>query len=45
MMGGVMLKLMGRGVYVLLKSQAIALLQLIDLAIGSHRQVARLDVA
>jgi hypothetical protein len=44
-MGGVMLKLMGRGVYVLLKSQAIALLQLIDLAIGSHRQVARLDVA
>jgi hypothetical protein len=42
MMGGVILKLMGRGVYVLLKSQAIALLQLIDSAIGSRRQVARL---
>jgi hypothetical protein len=42
MMGGVILKLMGRGVYVLLKSQAIALLQLIDSAIGSRRQVVRL---
>jgi hypothetical protein len=45
MMGGVILKLMGRGVYVLLKSQAIALFQLIDSAIGSRRQVARLDAA
>jgi hypothetical protein len=45
MMGGVILKLMGRGVYVLLKSQAIALLQLIDSAIGSRRHVARLGAA
>jgi hypothetical protein len=45
MMGGVILKLIGRGVYVVLKSQAIALLQLIDSAIGSHRQVVRLDAA
>jgi hypothetical protein len=45
MMGGVILKLMGRGVYVVLKSQAIALLQLIDSAIGSRRQVVRLDAA
>jgi hypothetical protein len=45
MMGGVILKLMGRGVYVLLKSQAIALLQLIDSVIGPRRQVARLDAA
>jgi len=45
MMGGVILKLMGRGAYVVLKSQAIALLQLIDSAIGSRRQVARLNVA
>lgn len=45
MMGGVILKLMGRGVYVVLKSQAIALLQLIDSAIGSRRQVAQLDAA
>jgi hypothetical protein len=45
MMGGVILKLMGRGAYVLLKSQAIALLQLIDSAIGSRRQVVRLDAA
>jgi hypothetical protein len=43
MMGEVILKLIGRGVYVLLKSQAIALLQLIDSAIGSRRQVVRLD--
>jgi hypothetical protein len=42
MMGGVILKLIGRGVYVLLKSQAIALLQLIDSVIGPRRQVARL---
>jgi hypothetical protein len=45
MMGGVILKLIGRGVYVLLKSQAIALLQLIDSAIGLRRQVARLGAA
>jgi hypothetical protein len=45
MMGGVILKLMGRGVYVVLKSQAIALLQMIDSAIGSRRQVVRLDAA
>ena len=45
MMGGVILKLIGRGVYVLLKSQAIALLQLIDSVIGPRRQVARLGVA
>jgi hypothetical protein len=45
MMGGVILKLMGRGAYVVLKSQAIALLQLIDSAIGSRRQVVRLDAA
>jgi hypothetical protein len=43
MMGGVILKLIGRGVYVLLKSQAIALLQLIDSVIGTRRQVVRLD--
>jgi hypothetical protein len=42
MMGGVILKLMGRGVYVLLKSQAIALFQLLDSAISSRRQIARL---
>jgi hypothetical protein len=45
MMGGMILKLMGRGVYVVLKSQAIALLQLIDSAIGPHRQVTRLGAA
>lgn len=45
MMGGVILKLMGRGVYVVLKSQAIALFHLIDSAIGSRRQVARLGAA
>jgi hypothetical protein len=45
MMGGVILKLMGRGVYVLLKSQAIALLQMIDSAIGLRRQIARLGAA
>jgi hypothetical protein len=45
MMGGVILKLLGRGVYVLLKSQAIALLQLIDSAIGLRRQVKRLNAA
>jgi hypothetical protein len=45
MMGGVILKLMGRGAYVVLKNQAIALLQMIDSAIGSRRQVARLDAA
>ena len=45
MMGGVILKLMGRGVCVILKSQVIALLQLIDSAIGPRRQVARLGVA
>jgi hypothetical protein len=43
MMGGVILKLMGRGVYVLLKSQAIALLQLVNSVMG--RQVARLGPA
>jgi hypothetical protein len=45
MMGGVILKLMGRGAYVVLKSQAIALLQMIDSAIGSRRQVVRLGAA
>jgi hypothetical protein len=45
MMGGVILKLMGRGVYVVLKSQAIALLQLIDSVIGPRRQVTRLGAA
>jgi hypothetical protein len=45
MMGGVILKLMGRGVYVVLKSQAIALLQMIDSAIGSRRQFVRLGAA
>jgi hypothetical protein len=45
MIGGIILKLMGRGVYVVLKSQAIALLQLIDLVMGPRRQVARLGVA
>jgi hypothetical protein len=45
MMGGVILKLMGRGVYVVLKSQAIALLQLIDSAIGLRRQFVRLGAA
>jgi hypothetical protein len=43
MMGGVILKLMGRGVYVVLKSQAITLLQMIDSVV--RRQVARLDAA
>jgi hypothetical protein len=45
MIGGVILKLIGRGAYVLLKSQAIALLQLIDLVMGPRRQVARLGAA
>jgi hypothetical protein len=45
MMGGVILKLMGRGVYVVLKSQAIALFQMIDSAMGQRRQVVRLDAA
>ena len=45
MMGGVILKLIGRGAYVVLKSQAIALLQLINAAISDRCQVARLDVA
>ncbi|NJM74900.1 MAG: hypothetical protein HC852_02915 [Acaryochloridaceae cyanobacterium RU_4_10] len=45
MMGGAILKLIGRGAYVVLKSQAIALLKLIDAAIGLRRQVVRLDVA
>jgi hypothetical protein len=45
MMGGVILKLLGRGVYVLLKSQAIALLQLIDSAIELRRQATRLNAA
>jgi len=45
MMGGVILRLLGRGVYVLLKSQAIALLKLIDSAIGLRRQVTRLNAA
>jgi hypothetical protein len=45
MMGGVILKLIGRGVYVLLKSQAIAFLQLINSVIGPRRQVARLGAA
>jgi hypothetical protein len=45
MMGGVILKLLGRGVYVLLKSQAIALLQLIDSAIGLRRQATQLNAA
>jgi hypothetical protein len=45
MMGGVILKLMGRGVYVVLKSQAIALFQLIHSAMGSRRQVVRLGAA
>jgi hypothetical protein len=43
MVGGVILKLIGRGVYVVLKSQAIALFQLIDSVIG--RRVARLNAA
>jgi hypothetical protein len=45
MMGGVILKLLGRGAYVLLKSQAIALLQLIDSAIGLRRQATQLNAA
>jgi hypothetical protein len=45
MMGGVILKLIGRGVYVVLKSQAIALLQLIDSVMRPRRQVARLGAA
>ncbi len=45
MMGGVILKLIGRGAYVVLKSQAITLLQLINAAISDRCQVARLDVA
>jgi hypothetical protein len=45
MMGGVMLKLMGRGAYVVLKSQTIALFQLIHSAMGSRRQVVRLGAA
>jgi hypothetical protein len=45
MMGGMILKLMGRGVYVVLKSQAIALLQIVDSVMGLHRQIARLDAA
>jgi hypothetical protein len=45
MVGGVILKLIGRGIYVVLKSQAIAVLQLIHLAIGACRQSARLNAA
>jgi hypothetical protein len=45
MMGGVILKLLGRGAYVLLKSQAIALLQLIDSAIRLRRQATQLNAA
>ncbi|NJM78227.1 MAG: hypothetical protein HC852_23685, partial [Acaryochloridaceae cyanobacterium RU_4_10] len=45
MMGGVILKLIGRGAYVVIKSQAIALLKLIESAIGLRRQVVRLGVA
>jgi hypothetical protein len=45
MMGGVILRLLSRGAYVLLKSQAIALLQLIDSAIRLRRQVTRLNAA
>jgi hypothetical protein len=45
MVGGMILKLIGRGVYVVLKSQAIAVLQLIHLAIGACRQSARLNAA
>ena len=45
MMGGVILKLMGCGVYVVLKSQANAFLQLIDSVVGPRRQVVRLDAA
>jgi hypothetical protein len=44
MMGGVILKLMGRGVYVVLKSQVIALLQLVHSVIGSRHQIIRLNV-
>jgi hypothetical protein len=45
MMGAVILKLLGRGVYVVLKSQAIALRQLIHSAIRVRRQVTRLNAA
>jgi hypothetical protein len=45
MVGGVILKLIGRGVYVILKSQAIAVIQLIHSAIGACRQSARLNAA
>ena len=45
MMGGVILRLLCRGVYVVLKSQAIALLRLIDSVMGQRRQVARLGAA
>jgi hypothetical protein len=45
MVGGVILKLIGRGIYVVLKSQAIAVIQLIHLAIGACRQSARLNAA
>ncbi|NJM77052.1 MAG: hypothetical protein HC852_16270 [Acaryochloridaceae cyanobacterium RU_4_10] len=45
MMGGVILKLIGRGAYVVLKSQAIGLLRFIEAAIGWRRQVARLGPA
>ena len=43
MMGGVILKLIGRGVYIVLKSQAIALFQFIDSVLG--RRVLRLKAA
>ncbi len=45
MLGGVILKLLGRGVYVLFKSQAVALLQVIDSVLGLRRQATRLNAA
>ncbi|NJM74609.1 MAG: hypothetical protein HC852_01205 [Acaryochloridaceae cyanobacterium RU_4_10] len=45
MMGAVILKLLGRGVYVVLKSQAIALFQLIHSIMSSRHQIIRANVA
>jgi hypothetical protein len=45
MMGGVIAKLIGAGLYVILKDVAIALVQWIDGIIQSRRQVARLGAA
>jgi O-antigen/teichoic acid export membrane protein len=45
MMGGVIVKLIGAGLYVMLKDMAIALFQWIDGIMQSRRQAVQLDAA